>query len=140
MTNEIIIRDAQDADLPFVYDSFLNYYQANSYFAKRIPKRTFMKYHAIVLNLMFDRPHTLIKIAGDDTYTIFGYIVAENIQSDEPVIHFCYVRPEYQKLGIGTSLFQSVGSPAKFEITHWCPVMNSLIKKFPNAEYNPYKS
>lgn len=134
---DLIIRTSLSADLPFIYDSWLTNFQHTSYFAKRIPKQTFMKCHAILLNMIMERPKTVIKIAGDKDYTIFGYCVAEHITTD-PVIHYVYVRPEFQHFGIAKALIQSLNLKSDFQVSHWTPVLNEIEKKVGRLIYNPY--
>lgn len=138
LMDDMIIRDKVSADDDFIFDSFLNNYQATSYFAKRIPKQVFMKRHSAILNLIFARPNTVTKIAGDSSYTIFGYIIAEDVTTDA-VIHYIYVRPEYQRLGIATTLITELGIKDKFEVSHWTPVMNEISSKHKGITYVPYR-
>jgi hypothetical protein len=134
----IIIRDKVPSDEDFIFDSWLNNYQATSYFAKRMRKQTFMKFHPILANEIMRRPSTITKIAGDADYTIYGYIIAEP-DSELPVIHYCYVRPEYQKLGIAKDLFNSLNIKGIFEVSHWTPVLNEIHFKHRVFDYNPYR-
>ena len=135
---DILIRDYVPSDEDFIFDSWLNNYQATSYFAKRMRKQTFMKFHPIIANAIVRRPETVIKIAGDADFTIFGYIVAELIPG-APVVHYCYVRPEFQKLGIARMMFDALGIKGAFEVSHWTPVLNEIHFKHRIFDFNPYK-
>jgi GNAT superfamily N-acetyltransferase len=134
----IIIRSKMPSDDDFIFDSWLNNYQATSYFAKRMKKQTFMKYHPVIANAIMDRPSTICKIAGDKDFTIFGYIIAEPFH-DAPVVHYLYVRPEFQRLGIGKALFEATGIKGAFEVSHWTPALNEIHFKHRFFDFNPYK-
>jgi GNAT superfamily N-acetyltransferase len=134
----ILIRNKVPSDEDFIFDSWLNNYQATSYFAKRMKKQTFMKYHPVIANATMNRPTTVCKIAGDADFTIYGYIIAE-IFSDSAIVHYVYVRPEYQKLGIARQLFESLGISGTFEVSHWTPALNEIQLKHRIFDYNPYK-
>lgn len=130
------IRDKMQADEDFIFDSWLNNYQATSYFAKRMKKQTFMRFHPLIISNILKRPGVVVKIAGDNDYTIFGYIVAE---PELPCVHYMYVRPEFQRFGIGRELFNEVGIVGPFEVSHWTPVLNDIHHKHRIFDFNPYR-
>jgi len=132
------IRDKVPSDEDFIFDSWLNNYQATSYFAKRMKKQTFMKFHPLIANAIMLRPTTVCKIAGDEDFTIYGYIIAEPFP-DAPVVHYLYVRPEYQRLGIARKLFEALGITGSFEVSHWTPVLNEISTKHRIFDFNPYR-
>lgn len=136
--NLIQIRDKVPSDEDFIFDSWLNNYQATSYFAKRMKKQTFMKFHPLIANAIMRRPTTVCKIAGDADFTIFGYIIAEP-DPEAPVVHYVYVRPEYQRLGIARRLFEALAIPGAFEVSHWTPVLNDISIKHRIFDFNPYR-
>lgn len=138
MIDSLAIRDAVPSDEDFIYHSWLNHYQANSYFAKRIPKKTFMKFHSLVANNAMNRAGIVKKIAGDNEFTIYGYVIAESV-NDSPIIHYIYVRPEYQRLGIGLALINSLYIEKEFEVSHWVPILNEISRKMNAFTYNPYR-
>jgi ribosomal protein S18 acetylase RimI-like enzyme len=101
-------------------------------------KQTFMKFHPLIVNAIMRRANVICKIAGDQDFTIYGYIVAENVPT-AAVVHYVYVRPEFQRLGIARALFQAIGVIGAFEVSHWTPVLNEIYPKHKLFDFNPYK-
>jgi GNAT superfamily N-acetyltransferase len=135
----LVIRDSVPSDLDFIYNSWLTNYQATSFFAKKIKKHTFMKFHPVLLNALMNRPDVVVKIAGDDEFSIYGWLVAEK-HNDEYIVHYCYIRPEFRLLGIAKELLASLAIQQEhIECTHWTPVMNEIQAKDDRFQYCPYK-
>lgn len=131
----IVIRDHVPSDLDFVYSSWLSNYQHSSYFARRIRKQTFMTEYSKILNALMLRDNVTCKIAGDDEFSIYGYIVSE-----PDCVHYVYVRPEYHMLGIAKRLITEVGlQDGDFEVSSWTPALNDISFKYRNMRYNPFR-
>lgn len=136
MNTAIIVRDCTKADLDFVFQTWIRSYQSLSYFAKRVNRDTFFKHYTTLVNDIVDTPGTVIKVAADTESTIFGYIVASDLDTN-PCVHFAYVRPEYQRLTIARQLFESL-KISKCETSAWTPVMNEIAGKHRIFTYNPF--
>lgn len=135
MSDLILIRDAVKADHDFIYDSWLNHFEHTSYISKKTPKEIFMREHSITVNHIMNRDNVVVKIAGDAEFSIFAYIVAESVHNS-PVIHYLYVRPEYQRLGIARKLIDSLNLPNHFEVSHWTQNLNQITFDCKSFKFN----
>lgn len=134
-----IRRYAPETDEAFIYSSWLNTYKHDSYFAKRIKPYVFFKGHRQILNHILFKPivKALIAHPKDEPDTITGYLIYE--RHEKPVVHFVFVKKEFQKLGIARTLFDAAEiDPQDFTFTHWTMPVNDLIQKYPNIIYDPY--
>lgn len=106
------------ADEAFVFETFLRGYKRGSYYAKRIRDRRFYPaYHRVIEDLLA-RGRTLVACPEGDPDTILGYVIAE--EAKEPVLHWCFVKLAWRRLGIATALIESaLPEPEKAVFTHW---------------------
>lgn len=139
--NDIEVRSFIPDDTPFVIATWLNYYKYFSYFAKRIRKGVFFKWHHKIVENILKKPTTTVLIATptNDPEIILGFLVTEKMDQDQ-VIHFIFVKEELRNMGIGRRLIEeSKIDLDKVFFTHWTYSVNDLIKKYPNISYDPYR-
>ena len=136
----IQIRPAQENDKPFIYSSWLRHYKNRSYFAKRIRTSIYYKWHHLVVEKILDRPTTKVLIAHPpgEPEVILGFMVLED-QGDGSVIHFCYIKPQFKRMGIARKLFKDFDLKEPIFFTHWTFDLDELIHKIPNLIYDPYR-
>lgn len=137
--DQIKIRAVKETDREFIFASWLKNYKGTSEFAKRIKNDIYFNWHHKIIENIIRRPTTQIMVATlpEEEDVILGYIVYEPAI---PVIHYCLVKNEWQKLGIAKALlkFAKIESPVFF--THWTNPMNSLIhKRTIRLIYDPYR-
>lgn len=141
MLNEIEVRRAKDADMPFIYANWLNHYKNYSSFAKRIRKDLFMQWHHKVVKLIVERSTCDVYVAypKGDPEVLLGYLVTEQ-WPDGPVVHFIFVKEAFRRFGIARSMIKHSEIPTdKITFTHWTYDMDALTKRYPEYVYNPYK-
>lgn len=151
LSEEIVFRTATADDKDFVFSTWLKSYKYSSYFAQRIKKYYFFKYHQKVLDAIWEREtsHCLIACLKEDESVILGYIVVERFE--KPILHFIYVKSNFRNFGIAKSLIDESEIDLSLAFfTHWCfvKVLNDdgsyyfdndwFFRKFPNLTYNPY--
>lgn len=154
----LTIRSETTDDLPFFYATWLDCYAGSSYFARKIPKRTFYAYHHQVIERILARhARVLVATSKDDPTTIFGYVVYEtgapilttipdrftsepkNVIKQGPVIHFVYTRYPVRRRGIATRLLEATGLDLNTcQFTHWTYDADKLLPHWPGLSYNPY--
>jgi GNAT superfamily N-acetyltransferase len=130
---DFTIRVMKESDLSFIFNSWLKSFFHSSSFAKDIDKDIYYKYHKLVIERILSRLPT-VYVACDSTHleTVFGYILGEG-----EVLHFLYVKKDFRKLGIGTSLLEVYGVPEY--ISHLTKDAKKLSDKHkPKMRYNPY--
>ena len=135
------VRDGESSDTPFIRASFLNgvYYGDRCF--TRIPKEIFMSNYKKVIDSLLTPGKAQIKVAclKDDPSTIIGYSILSN---DFQTIHWVYVKqgdknPErsWRNRGIGRSLVPKYPTA----VTHLTKLGETLLNKFPNLIYDPFR-
>lgn len=126
------LRAGLPEDHAFVFATWLRCYKRNSLFARRISNETFFRWHHLVIERILARSVIRVAHAADAPEVILGYSVSE-----PGVVHFVYVKGSFRKLGIATALLGHL-DPNACVFTHWTDGWEHLLRKWPNAEYNPY--
>lgn len=126
----IAIRDAVDADKPFILATWLRGLRfGNDWFLTIDPKAYFKSYHDVIANII-NKSHTTIKIAclKEDPNVILGYCVYNN-----NAIHWVFVKKAWRSIGIAKNLV-----PENIKtVTHITDVGKSItIKK--GYTFNPF--
>jgi hypothetical protein len=117
---EFQIRPAGKADEAFIYDTWLTGVKRGTYEAKRIRDRTYYtRRHALIERILARGAIALIAHPTGDPDTILGCVVAETGQ-DRPLLHWCYVKLPWRRLGIATALIlAAVPDPNSAVFTTW---------------------
>lgn len=140
MIDQTEVREARlSDDLNFLFSTWLLCYKHESYFAKRIRNRVYFPHHQAIINHIIRRPGVktlLIHVRGEPNVYL-GYLVAE---PESQVIHFAFIKREFQRMGLFRKLVQAAGlNLERCQFTHWTFDVDSLIEKFPGLTYNPYR-
>jgi GNAT superfamily N-acetyltransferase len=128
------LRPGGPDDLPFVFATWLRSYKRSSSFARRVPNDVFYKFHHQAIERILVRTSAQLRIAHapDAPGVILGYAVTE-----PGVVHFVYVKGDFRRFGIGSALLAHVDVNACV-FTHWTEGWDLLLKRWPQAQYNPY--
>jgi hypothetical protein len=130
-------REATEGDMPFIFSTWLKSYR-NSDWARQMSNDIFYSQHkAVVAHLLSKAQITMITSDTQDD-EIYGYTVASVIGSTS-VVHFCYVKYNFRKLGLMSGLVKHLGyfkADVNF-ITHLPRRYKQLQAKL-GLEFNPY--
>lgn len=131
----ISIRQGVVDDAAFIFSTWLRSYAGSSYFARKIPRKTFFAYHHQIIERIIARNATvLVATPEDDPSTILGYLVHEG-----PVLHYIYTKGPFRRLGIASRLIKESGLDLnKSQFTHWTYDADDLLPLWPGLSYNPY--
>lgn len=139
--SEVTIRPFKSTDANLIYSTWLRNYFHSSAFAKKISSDVFFKYHQLIVERILSRSkdHVLIACLPDAPDVIVGYLVYEKLPQDL-VIHYCYVKKAFRKLGIAKSLFASAGIDLDQSnyYSHLTYEVEPIIRTYPNLIYSPY--
>lgn len=129
------LRQANPSDESFIYNSWLKSYK-NSDFARSIPARTYYAMHHLVIERILSRPSTQVLVACDPTApdVLYGYVVMESV-GDLSVVHYCYVKQAFRRLGIASALLASAPTPDA-SYSHRTKDVHYLVS--PSHTFNPY--
>jgi hypothetical protein len=134
--DEILIRQSNSADMPFIYSSWLKTYKFSSPFAKRIRSTIFFqKHHDLIEDAMNRGMEILVACPKEGDETIIGYMAFERSKN---AINFVYIKDPFRGFGVAKFLYEE----AQLELgdvffTHWCYSLDSEIDKS-GLIYNPY--
>lgn len=122
----VAIRPLCADDEAFVFETWLKGAKRSTYHAQRIRDGVFYRQHHLVIERILERdPVALIAHTTDCPDVILGYVIAEKAGplhwGDSPILHWCYVKLPWRKLGIATKLIEKAteGNPERAVFTHW---------------------
>lgn len=137
--SEIVIRDIDPDDVPFVYSSWLQSYRHGSKQAQKIRKSVYFAFqHKLIERILLRGAAVKVATPEDDTTTILGYVVAEHPEG-LAVLHYLYVKEAFRSLGIAKKLLASArpeATPAVF--THSTVAGDVFARRIPGLSFNPY--
>lgn len=133
LENTTEIRSIKEADVAFIFSTWLRgLYYGNSWF-KEIPKDIFMESYHRVVEQILARPDVQGRVCclKEDQDTILGYAVLEPKRS---AIHWLYVKDAWRRFGIAKALVPASGTWVV--ATH----LTDETKKFKPREikFNPF--
>lgn len=127
------IRTGTDADLPFVYGSWLESYK-ESKLARAVRTSIYLTRHHDLVERLLDRPSVRLRVAHPpgDPVVILGWAVVE-----EPLtLHYVLVKHQFRGHGVAKAL---VGfEPAV--CSHKCADVERWFRAHPEVAYDPYTS
>jgi len=130
----------KSSDTNFVYSTWLKSYR-ESLFAQSMSNTVYFKEHAAIITKIMESPDTNVTmiVDKDDDDHLYGYVVA-SVYPTTSVIHFCYVKYNYRRLGLMDNTLQTLhlintGTPTVVTHIHR---NHGFISKRCNLEYNPY--
>jgi hypothetical protein len=139
MIDEIIIREATDADMPFFFNSLLHHYKHSSPHTKLMADYDYYNdLHNIISRALERKGNRLSFVAlKEEPDVVLGYVWANDcIQT----IMYVYVKKAFRLMGIGKHLVSSVFPSMDHKIYY--PFLTydagKLSQKYPNLFFNPY--
>lgn len=136
LNSQIRIRPATEADVAFIFNSWLRCFRYSS-FASMSNPIYFTAQHKLIEHLL-KRCQVLVACDDKDISHIFSYGVAEQIDN-QLVVHFVYTKDKYRKLGIGLTVLEALGHKegSTYFYTHKTHQAERLEKKH-GLVYHPY--
>jgi GNAT superfamily N-acetyltransferase len=94
-----------------------------------------------LIQRLIGRSKVLLAKNQEDDEQIFGYIVAETLSPDRPIVHYCYVKEPFRRLGIASKLYATVTPLGEGAwASHWNRRIAKLAsEKDLKLKYNPYR-
>lgn len=150
MTNDlklIQIRKAKEADLPYIYSSWMEDYLSShhcklkegrtktlqSYIAL-MPRELYFKEQRAIIDQILRKSTVTIACNEDDEDQIFGYAVHRYV-GEIDILSWVYIRPVYRGFGICNLLMEHIGKSDV--VTHLTPYRRWFLKKY-DLIYNPF--
>lgn len=125
------IRDAVDADRPFIFSTWLRGLKhANDYFELIENAAYFKNQHDIIERILNDfEVVVLVACLKEDPSVVLGYCVYKNERLD-----WVFVKKSWRSIGLARDLVP----PGITTVSHFTKVGQSLLRKHPNVRFNPY--
>ena len=111
----ISLRAGTEEELPFIIPTWRKSFQ-EAQLAHSLGNLYLAKWSSVI-QLLLSRSMTIIAFDEDAPDVVLGYIVYEYSKADT-IIHYLYVRSEFQKAGIGTDLIHAVIETNDYIYTH----------------------
>lgn len=137
LKSQVQIRNATEADVPFIFNSWLKSYR-NSNFAKNVSNPVYFDFHHKVIEKILQRAQVLILCSPDDSTQVFGFLVNETVDS-VPVVHYAYVKYAFRGMGLCSMLLKHAGL-SKQSGGFYTHENHSTLKIVTGSKfvYNPY--
>lgn len=136
-----IVRALQEMDLPFVFSSWLRSYKEQSAFAKRIKNDVYYFWHHQMIEVILKKPSMrgIVAHVQDEPDIILGYLIYEVVNGEPKVVHYCFIKEPFRRLGIAKLLFAYAELEKDFFITHFTYLVEPIINKREDITYDPYR-
>ena len=136
-TLPIRFRTYNPEDRNFILNSWLKSYQKAAA-VKDVDTRVYFGNQSDVIDRLIEKSHVVVAVSETDPTEIFGYIFREKI-GETTVVHYCYVKKTYRRLGVGHHLLIAADyEPDEgLAYTHHTYVANKLRYKY-SALFNPF--
>lgn len=137
LKSQIRIRVATEADINFIFNSWLKCYR-HSVFAKQMQNEVYFDAQHKLIEALLKRCTVLIACNDADVSQIYSYGVGEKVDG-QLVVHFIYTKEPYRKLGVALTLLEALGHKdgSAYFFTHKTHQSERLEKKHPLV-YHPY--
>ncbi len=114
------IREGKPEDEAFIFQTWLLGMKKASYEVRRMRDGVyFARWHRLIEDILERGATVLVACPPGDPDTILGYVVAETAR-EKPVIHFCYVKLPWRRLGIATKLITArIPDPNQAAFSAW---------------------
>lgn len=139
LKSQVLLRTATEADVSFLFNSWLTSYQSAVAVKNIAAPVYFAEHHKQIENLL-KRSVVWIACNKSDNSQIYGYGVFETVES-LPVIHYVYVKHIFRKMGLCNMLLAQANLTATSSgfCSHQTEVARRVLEaKKSKLVYNPY--
>lgn len=137
LKSQVQIRNATEADVPFIFNSWLKSYRGSSS-AKAVSNPVYFEFQHKAIEKLLQRSQVFMLCSAEDSTQVYGYIVTEEVEQ-VPIMHYCYVKYAFRGMGLCSALMKH----AKLDknkggfYTHDTHAAAKLLGKT-KFVYNPY--
>lgn len=126
----ILIRPATADDANFILNSWLRSAR-HSQSLSQIPKEVYFSQHHKVVERLLKSAKTLVACNPQDPTQIYGFACGE-MRESVFVLHYCYIKQIFRKLGAATQLLQELGHSKELAgcTTHYPRNASFFFEKF----------
>lgn len=132
-----LLRDANEGDHSFIYNSWLKSYR-DSPVTKHIPNSIYYEnHHNIIENLLNNNKVVVVVVCNpEDKGQIFAYSVSE-YRDGKVILHWVYTKHPFRGFGLGRMLVtRFINTYERVYYTHFTKPSSKLLTD--KLQYNPY--
>lgn len=104
LKSQVQIRTATEADIPFIFNSWLKSYRSSA-FAKPISNPVYFDFQHKVIEKLLQRSQVFMLCSTQDSAQVYGYVVTEEVDGVK-VLHYCYIKYAFRGMGLCSSLLK----------------------------------
>lgn len=133
--NLISLRDYNDKDLSFIYNSWLK--STLNDCDGSVVRHNFFETHKILYKSIIERSQ--IAIACDITSPdfIYGYVIFRHISPDVLILHYAYTKEPFRKFGVFRKIIESMTTIGEPIVTTYKNKKSAVIQEKFNFIYKP---
>lgn len=137
MKADIIIRQANEEDHPFILNSWLISYYAGSHLDKVVESQLYFTNQTEIIERILEnhKPNIHVACLPEFPKQILGWLCSDGYLN---AIHYVYVKHPYRRFGIANLLFREASRvPTALWFTHFTRQSDIIGPKW-GLKYNPY--
>jgi hypothetical protein len=104
LNSQVHIRSATEADVPFIFNSWLKSYRSSN-FCKAVSNPVYFEFQHKAIEKLLQRSQVFMLCSAEDESQVFGYIVCEEVEQI-PILHYCYVKFAFRNMGLCNMLLK----------------------------------
>lgn len=133
-TSPILIRPATEADISFIFNSWLKSYRGQ---CKAVTNAVYYKFQHERIEALLKKCNVQVACNTTDHTQIYSYLVSEVVE-DVQILHFAYTKHSFRQMGLLGKLFaaSSINPASGGFYTHKTDFSSKALK--PAWIYNPY--
>lgn len=137
LKSQVHIRPATEADISFLFNSWLKSYKASPA-VKSVPGAVYFDAQHKVLEQIFKRSQVLVACAPTDHNQIFGYCCTEIVDGVN-ILHYAYTKEAFRRMGLQALLLEEAKLTDSYFYSHYTKLFAEQIRRNNfKAVYNPY--
>lgn len=137
LKSQVQIRSATEADVPFIFNSWLKSYRGSNA-AKNISNPVYFEFHHKLIEGLLKRSQVHVLCSPEDSSQVFGYLVHE-VVDEVIVLHYVYIKYAFRGMKLCSLLLKHANIDASKGgfYTHDTHSSSKLLKNS-KFVFNPY--
>lgn len=131
--NLVDIREMKPDEENFILSSWLKSLRAHSSYYGSVPNQIYFKAHGESIERTLKDSKVLVATPRHDSDIVVAYLVYEDRSDKYLVLHYCYVKNHFRRMGFAKLLASQVMDGRPVYVTH---ITNKIQLK--DLRFNPY--
>lgn len=135
MTLPVKLRRATEADLPFIYHSWLKSFRGDS--TKHVPAPIFYENQKRICKRLLESCELILTVDKEFPEQIYAYLVAETI-GELDIIHYAFTKQCFRRYKLFSRMLESFRQKPDLAYSHETLIFYRHLAPKLGAIYNPY--